>query len=183
MTEQHDEQFRPNGNGTRHERDPIDRTAESSAMDADVVEADQDIDNVTAKAGQTTFEPEDADNTQRFEQLLERNQGKYDWSGSEELWRNMQFDARLVASRLNFTDYQKKELLRRLWNTDFLDLGSPRYEAVVIAHTSLIANEDGRWIQNMDVQVGDPDAGKFHGIREDFGVSQDRLRQLRKKLR
>jgi len=183
MSEDHPDQYRAEGDGTVHERDVIDRSSGNGASGGDRDEQDGAVEYDDTAVGQTTFDPAEADDSDRFEELLDRHHERYNYSGSEKRNRDHVYDARTVASQLEFTDYQTKELIRRVQNVDHDTLGSYTYEDVILAVVSLVANEDGRWIQRDDTDVGDPLASTFEDIRIRFDVRPSAIRQLRKRLR
>jgi hypothetical protein len=182
MTEDHPDQYRAEGDGTIHERDVIDRSSGNGATEGDRDEQDGAVEYDETAVGQTTFDPAEADDSDRFEELLDRHHERYSHGRSSKRQRDHVYDARTVASQLEFTDYQTTELVRRVQNVDHDELGSYTYEDVILTMASLVANEDGRWIQRDDNDVGDPLASTFEDIRIRFDVRGSAIRQLRKRL-
>jgi hypothetical protein len=181
MSNDHPDQYRAEGDGTMHERDVIDRSSGNGASEGDRDEQDGAVEYDDTAVGQTTFDPAEADDSDRFEELLDRHHERYSHHPSSRRGRDHVYDARTVASQLEFTDYQTQELIRRVKKAD-LEEGSYGYEEAILAIATLVANEDGRWIRRDDGDVGDPLASTFDDIRIRFGVRRSAIRQLRKRL-
>jgi len=180
----HPDTYRVEGEGTMHERDVIDRSAKHGARSGERSDEEERMEHDETVVGQTTFNPEEGDDVERWKELADRHHERYSHTKNSRRQREHVYDAKLVASQLEFTDYQTEELVRRLTSVDQTNLGpQPSYEALILSLATLIANHDGRWLRRNDDDVGDDCAETFEKLRKEFDVRRGTIRRLRKRLR
>jgi hypothetical protein len=179
----HPDTYRVEGEGTMHERDVIDRSAKHGARSGERSDEEERMEHDDTVVGQTTFNPEEGDDVERWKELADRHHERYSHTKNSRRQREHVYDAKLVASQLEFTDYQTEELVRRLTSVDFDEHGTYTYEAVILALSTLVANRDGRWLRRNDDDVGDDLAATFEKLRREFDVRRGTIRRLRKRLR
>jgi len=120
--------------------------------------------------GETTFDPHDADpnSRSRFKELRKRHHEHWDKDPSQLLSTDIAYDARMVCNQLELTEYQESRAIKLI---DEYRTQGLQYEKTIMGCVTYVLNEDGRWIQRGDEEVGDDLHQTWCELLESFGIS------------
>lgn len=129
--------------------------------------------------GATTFDPSDAADSERFNELRKRHHEHWNQDLSDYIRTDIAYDVRMVCNRLELTEYQESRVVMLI--DDYIRQGR-QYEKTIMGVVTYVLNTEDRWIQRGDSELSDDLHDEYQEICESFNVTSEDVKAITREI-